>query len=242
MASNTNSATGFHRSLGGGYLSIYYDGTEVQRFNGSGGLATGTAAGRIFAAGSTTTPASTPIATAASGDSMFRVVTGLDHDSTYGAYFRSYIRTAAISADAFRAFGTVLNVAADTVRGAHISLSFGDTGTVSGLGVALECTLHIANQATQAGTMAPLKLAIHSDGATSDPAGSALSYIRVDNQGDATGGADVDDDAFLFDIQGHTIATGNMVAASTTEANYSHSIKARVGATTVYIMCASAEG
>jgi len=160
----------------------------------------------------------------------------------YGLYVRQYLSTAAIDGDAARIFGTVNNVAAGTARGAHISLSFGSTGTVTGLGVALECTLHIANQATQAGTLAALKVAIHSDGSTSDPAGSALSYIRVDNQGDATGGADVDDDAFLFDIQGHTIATGNMVAASTTEANYSHSIKIRVASTTLYLMCASAEG
>lgn len=163
-------------------------------------------------------------------------------DAGYGFYWRHYVSGAGASGDALRAYGTVQNVAAGTVRGAHISLSFASTGTVTGLGVALECTLHIANQATQAGTLAPLKLAIHSDGSTSDPAGSALSYIRVDNQGDSTGGADVDDDAFLFDIQGHTIATGNMVAASTTEANYSHSIKIRVASTTLYLMCASAEG
>lgn len=160
----------------------------------------------------------------------------------YGMYVRQYLSTAGIDGDAFRAFGTVNNVAAGTARGAHISLSFGSTGTVTGLGVALECTLHIANQATQAGTLAPIKLAIHSDGSTSDTAGAAVSYIRVDNQGDTTGGADVDDDANLFDIQGHTIDTGNMVEASTTEANYSHSIRIKVGSTPLYLMCASAAG
>lgn len=163
-------------------------------------------------------------------------------DAGYGAYFRHYITGIAGSGDALRAFGTVQNVAAGTVRGAHVSLSFGSTGTVSGLGVALECTLHIANQATQAGTLAALKVAIHSDGSTSDPSGSALSYIRVDNQGDATGGADVDDDANLFDIQGHTIGAGNMVEASTTEANYSHSVRIKIGSTLYYLMLASAAG
>ena len=160
----------------------------------------------------------------------------------YGMYVRQYLSTAGISGDAARFYGTVNNVAAGTARGAHISLSFGTSGTVTGLGVALECTLHIPNSATQAGTLAALKVAINSDGSTSDPAGSALSYIRVDNQGDATGGADVDDDAALFDISGHTIATGNMVAASATEANYSHSVRVRINGTSYYMMLASAEG
>jgi hypothetical protein len=159
-----------------------------------------------------------------------------------GMYLRQYLSGAGSGGEAARIFNTVNNVAAGTAHGAHISLSFADTGTVTGLGVAMRATLHIANQATQAGTMAAIQAEINSDGATSDPAGSQLSYIRVVNGGNTTGGADVDDDAYLFDIQGHTIATGNMVAASATEANYSHSIRARVGSTVVYLMCASAEG
>lgn len=161
----------------------------------------------------------------------------------YGLYVRQYLSTASIDGDAVRFYGTVNNVTAGTARGAHISLSFGTTGKVTGLGVALECTLHIANQATQSGTLAALKVAINSDGSTSDPAGSSLSFIRVDNQGDATGGADVDDDAALFDFSGFTVGTGNMIAASTTEANYSHSIKVRFpDGSAKYLMCASAEG
>ncbi len=160
----------------------------------------------------------------------------------YGLYVRQYLSTAGIDGDAARFYGTVNNVAASTARGAHISLNFADSGTVTGLGVALECTLHIPNDATQSGTLAALKVAINSDGSTSDPAGSALSYIYVANQGDATGGADVDDDAALFDITGHTIATGNMVAASATEANYSHSVRVRINGTSYYMMLASAEG
>src|SRR3990167_5209523 len=90
----------------------------------------------------------------------------------YGAYFRHYISLAALSSDCLRAFGTVNDVEAGTARGAHISLSFGDTGTVTGLGAALEATLHIPNQATQAGTLYGVKSAINSDCATSDPAGA----------------------------------------------------------------------
>jgi len=157
-------------------------------------------------------------------------------------YVRQYLSTAAIDGDAARFYGTVNNVAAGTARGAHISLSFGTSGTVTGLGVALECTLHIPNSATQAGTLAALKVAINSDGSTSDPAGSSLSYIQVANQGDATGGADVDDDANLFEISGHTIGSGNMIEASTTEANYSHSLRIKINSTLYYLMLASTVG
>lgn len=195
--------------------------------------------GALIKAGSSTTPASTPIATAANSQSMVRIITGLDHTGSYGVYFRSYIRTAGISADAFRAYGTVLDVAAGTVRGAHISLSFGSTGTVTGLGVALECTLHIANQATQAGTLAALKLAIESDGATSDPNGAQLSYIRFDNQGNTTGDDDVDTDAYLFDIQGHATGTGTLFQTVTTAytlGEITNSLKIRVGGTVYHVL------
>lgn len=159
-----------------------------------------------------------------------------------GMYLRLYHSGAGAGGEAARLFTTVNNVAAGTAHGAHISLNFGTSGTVTGLGVAMRATLHIANQATQAGTLAAIQAEIYSDGSTSDPAGSSLSFIRVVNGGDATGGADVDDDVALFDISGVTIATGNLVAASTTEANYSHSVRVRINGTNYYMMLASAEG
>lgn len=178
------------------------------------------------------------ITSSAASESKFRGVYEFNHTGGYGWYTRSYVGTAGISADAFRAYATVEDVAAATVRGAHISLSHGSSGTVTGLGVALECTLHLADQATHAGTIAPLKLAINSDGDTSDPSGAQLSYIRIDNQG-GDGTADVDDDVYLFDIQGHTIDDGNLVAAAVDETSYSHNIRCRVGGTVLYLMCAN---
>lgn len=164
-------------------------------------------------------------------------------DAGYNTYLRHYISGVAGDGITLRSFATVNNVAAANARGAHISLNFADSGTVSGLGVALECTLHIPNTGTQAGTLAPLKVAINSDGSTSDTAGAtSVSYIRVDNQGDTTGGADVDDDVCLFDINGHTIGSGNLIEASTTEANYSHSIRIRINGTLYYLMAAATKG
>lgn len=159
-----------------------------------------------------------------------------------GMYLRQYLSGAGSGGEAARIFSTINNVAVGTAHGAHVSLSFADTGTVTGLGVAMRATLHIANQATQNGTLAPIQGEIWSDGSTSDPAGSTLSFIRLVNGGDATGGADVDDDVALFDLSGVTIASGNLVEASTTEANYSHSVKVRINGTLYYMMLASTAG
>lgn len=222
-----------------GYLSTYYNETEVLRLNAGGFLAKSNTDGAVLKIGSSTTPASTPVATNAASQSMVRMIFGLDHDGGYGFYTRSYVRTAAISADAARIYGSVHNVAAATARGLHASLSFGDTGTVSGLGAAIEATLHIPNSATQAGTLYAVKAAINSDGSTSDPAGATvLAYFAAVNQGDATGGADVDDDAVLLHIDGHTIGNGNLVEAVGTAyalAEFTHSIRIKIGGTLYYI-------
>lgn len=197
--------------------------------------------GAVIKMGSTT--AGQRLASSAASQSMIREVFELDHDSGYGHYTRSYIATAAISADAFRAFATVEDVAAATVRGAHISLSMGASGTVTGLGCALEATLHIPTTAGQTGTIYAVKAAINSDGAASDPAGATtLAYFAAVNQGDATGGADVDDDAVLLHIDGHTIADDNMVDSAATEyalAEITHGIKIKVGSTTMWLLAST---
>ena len=153
-----------------------------------------------------------------------------------GIYMRLFFTGAGGTGEAARLYATVTDVAASTVRGAHISLSFAASGTVTGLGAALETTLHLNSGGTAGGTLASLNCAINSDGSSSDPAGSALSYIRFSNQGSATD--DVDDDAYLFDIQGGTIGTGNLVEVAADETGYAHGIRIRVGSTEMYLMCA----
>ena len=187
---------------------------------------------------------STTRAQSATADAKFlSFYTEGDGDGIYGAYFRHYIGTAGISNDALRAFGTVQNVAAATARGIHASLSFGASGTVTGLGAAIEATLHIPDDATQAGTLYGVKSAINSDGATSDPAGATtLAYFAAVNQGNATGGADVDDDAVLFHIDGHTVGDDNMVDTAATEyalSEITHGIKCKVGSTIVWLLASS---
>jgi hypothetical protein len=132
-------------------------------------------------------------------------------------YVRLYAKIAAASGDALRAFATVENVAASTYRGLHASLNFADTGTVTGLGAAIEATLHINNSGSAAGTLTSVKAAINADGAASDPAGAtSLSYIRVENQGNATGMADIDTDATVIAFSGLTGASGVTNTISTT--------------------------
>jgi hypothetical protein len=132
-------------------------------------------------------------------------------------YIRLYAKIAAASGDAVRAFATVEDVAASTYRGLHASLNFADTGSVTGLGAAVEATLHINNSGSAAGTLTSVKAAINADGASSDPAGAtSLSYLRVENQGNATGMADIDTDATVIAFSGLTGASGVTNTISTT--------------------------
>jgi hypothetical protein len=152
-------------------------------------------------------------------------------DDARGIYNRLYITGAGGCGESIRSFTTVENVTAGaSAHGAHLSLSFGATGKVTGLGVAARATLHIADQATQSGTMAAVMAEIWSDGDTSDPAGCRLSAIRVVNSGGG-GTADVDDDCALLDFAGWTIGDGNMIAhdgSPGTCPNITHSIKCRM--------------
>ncbi len=164
---------------------------------------------------------------------------GATSGEAVGLYDRLYLTGAGGEGIALRGFASVTDVAAANARGAHISLSFGASGTVTGLGAALEATLHIPSGGGAAGTLYAVKAAINSDGANSDPAGATtLAYFAAVNQGNATGGADVDDDAVLIDIDGHTIGNGNLVEAVGTAyalAEFTHSLRIKIGGTLYYI-------
>lgn len=156
-------------------------------------------------------------------------------DSVRGIYNRLYLGAADGGGESLRSFTTVKNVVASTAHGAHISLNFDATGKVSGLGVASRSTLHIPNDGTMAGTMAAIQAEIWSDGSLSDPVGATeLSFIRVVAGGDADGIADVEDDAFLFSLQGFTANSGNMVRTAA-PAGLAASVRVKVGETTYYL-------
>lgn len=159
-----------------------------------------------------------------------------------GIYDRLYITGAGGGGEALRAFTTVEDVVAATAHGAHISLNFNDTGSVSGLGVAARATLHIPDDAAWApGTIAALQAELFSDGDASDTDGATeVSFLRIVNGGNANGIADVDDDAFLMSLQGFDINAGNVVQTEVDETKFSHKIRIKVGNTPMYLMaCAT---
>ena len=162
-----------------------------------------------------------------------------------GIYNRLFLTGTGGGGESLRSFTTVNNVRGGTAHGAHISLNFNATGSLTGLGVATRSTLHIANQAHTSlpGTLAAIQPEIWSDGTNSDPVGlTELSLIRCSIGGHANGIADVDDDAFLLVLDGGGIGSGNIVEASNTETNYSHTARCKLNGTTVFMMFASQVG
>ena len=147
-----------------------------------------------------------------------------------GIYNRLYITGAGGGGESLRSFTTVEDVAAATAHGAHVSLSLGASGSLTGQGIAVRATLHMPTTALPASnvTYAAIEAEVWSDGAASDPAGNKLSILLVGNNGDGTGAADVDDDCALLDFRGWTAGTGNMLHANAAATgNHSGSIKVR---------------
>jgi len=161
-----------------------------------------------------------------------------------GMYLRFYLSGAGAGGEAARLFTTINDVACGTAHGAHISLDFASSGELSGLGIAGRNTLHIPDDAGwTGGTLSPLQAEIYSDGDASDPDGvTELSFIRILNDGNANGKADVDTDAFLFSIQGMTSGTGKIVEIGTGMGTVTGTLKVKIGADTRYLPFYSAAG
>ena len=152
-------------------------------------------------------------------------------------YNRLYITGAGGGGESLRTFTTVNNVAGATAHGAHISLSFGASGSVTGQGIAGRNTIHVPDGALTGGTYAAAQAEIWSDGSSSDISGATeYSFIRIVNGGDSTGIGNVDDNAFLMTLSGGSIASGNMMAAKTAAA-VSHTIRFKgADGNTYYLM------
>lgn len=109
-----------------------------------------------------------------------------------GIYNRLYLTGAGGGGESLRSFTTISDIAAGTAHGAHISLSFGATGSVTGQGIASRNTLHIPDAAMSGGTVAALQAEIFADGSSSDISGTtAHALFRGVISGDGTGAATV---------------------------------------------------
>jgi hypothetical protein len=209
-------------------LKRYQSGIELGGNNGNSSL--------LLGAGTSSNKMTTSVANTKFME--FRLENSATSGDNRAMYLRFYLSGAGGGGEAARIFTTVNNVAAGTAHGAHISLNFGTSGTVTGQGIAGRNTLHLPNAAlTSNVTMAAVQAEIYSDGSDSDPGGSTLlSYFRAVNDGHADGKADVDDDVALIEIIGHTIAAGNMLQAETDETKFSHKARIRIAGTDYFIM------
>jgi len=107
-----------------------------------------------------------------------------------GMYLRQYLTGAGSGGEALRAFNTVVDVAAGSVHGAHISQSFASEGTVTGQAMGLRSTLHCPDVVLTNGSYYGAMSEIWFDGDTSDISGTAAHAIHCFTQGgDATGKA-----------------------------------------------------
>jgi len=162
-----------------------------------------------------------------------------------GMYLRMYHSGAGAGGEAARLYTTVNNVAAGTAHGAHISLGFASTGTVTGLGVASRNTLHIANQATQAGTMAATQAELYADGSAAALAGTDVTLLRFLVDGHADGIANIvgASGATLFNVVG--VAAGsdgvNSLFRTAAPTTLAASLKVKVGSTLYYLPLYSAQ-
>lgn len=177
----------------------------------------------------------------------FRLNAAATSGTARGIYSRLYMTGAGQDGESLRAYTDVVGVTLGTAHGAHISLGFGESTTgakVTGLGVAVRATLGLPSVAMgSGGTYAAIQPEIYSFGASADPAAvTELSFIRCSNAGNATGVGKVDDKAYLIVLDGGSIASGNVVEASTTEANYAYSIRCKFAGTEMFLMAASAVG
>lgn len=154
-----------------------------------------------------------------------------------GIYNRLYISGAGGGGESLRSFTTVENVAGATARGAHISLNFGTTGSITGLGTAASFTLHIPGAMT-GGTYAVIQAEVYGDAAGSDITGATeFSFIRFDVSVAAAGlAADVMTGGYLFSIQGLGSAGSGKLFQANTAAAASHALRIKVGSTAYYIM------
>ena len=192
-----------------------------------------------------------PVTTSVADKKMieFRCETTASSGDNRLMYLR-YAMGGAGDGECLRAF-TVVEANLGTAHGAHLSLVFSASAggsECSGLGVACRATLHIPNVASwlPTGTYAAMNAQIFSDGSNSDPAGmTELSFLRMSNDGDATGKADVDTDAYLFSIQGFATAANSTKVIRTdslVEMNTPNTVglRIRIGSVSYYMLAVPA--
>jgi hypothetical protein len=155
---------------------------------------------------------------------------------TRAAYFRLYLNGATTGGgDALRAFNTV-NAAIGTAHGAHISVSFGASGAVSGQASAVRGTLQL-KAGTATGTLAAVQGEIWLDAATSAPS-AAHGIFRGTVAGDATNVASVKNLLMVDGVKVTAASSGvaDMVTTGCADATSTVRIKVLINGTSYWLL------
>lgn len=213
--------------------------TSTARIMGGGGgginsavaLGSGTAADPIVMASANTNAVefrASTTATTAGSDSR-------------GLYLRLYFDGATTGGgEAARIFSTV-NAAVGTARGAHVSLNFGASGAVSGLGTASTHTLHL-NAGTPTGAMAPIESEFYLETATSAPP-SVHGLFWGAISGDATNKAAVKNLLYLSGVQVTAASSGvaDMVTTGCADSTSDVEIKVNIAGTNYWLLATATQ-
>lgn len=196
------------------------------------GGAAASASGLLMGVGTSALPATTSVA-----DSNFvelRTQSTATSGDSRGIYLRHNIDGAAGGGDAIRAFAKI-TAAASTARGAHISIDLSTDGSVSGFGAGVDAQVLYGNTAYTS-TLTAINAELYAGGASTSIASNSASFLRCVLGGNATGAADIEDNANLISLVGGTIASGNLVQTETDETKFSHKIRINAYGTTLYLM------
>lgn len=137
---------------------------------------------------------------------------------------------------------TNVNAAVGTAHGAHTSLSFGASGSVSGQAIASRNTLHLKS-GTATGTVAPLQAEIYLDAADSAPPAASHSLFRGIVAGDATNKASVTTALSLEGVQATAASSGvaDMVTTGAADTTSNTRIKIKINGTEYWLLATSAQ-
>ena len=125
-----------------------------------------------------------------------------------GMYMRLYLGGAGQSGEAVRAFTTVNAAGCVAVHGIQASVSFGTSGTVTGLAAGVRGTMQIPNATYSSGTAAAVVADVSADGSSTSFTGTALSFFRCHTSGNSTGITQLLGQAFLFDLSATNTGSG----------------------------------
>lgn len=176
--------------------------------------------------------------TGASKSALSYYVTTADTaDSNRCAYLRLYLTGAAGGGEAIRGFCTV-GAACSQARGAHISLNYTGTSSITGESMAVKGTYHVPNSTLSCGTSSVLASEVYADGASSDMSGT-LAMFGCHVSGNATGVTTLTGASKLLFMNITGVATSGFFKAKSAAA-VTHTLQISVDGTPYYIMLSNA--